>query len=85
MILLIHITAAVSSLALTAYLYFRPSKVGLQIDYALVGTMLVTGFYLILSKPAHMTQTCIEGLVYLAIVSYGMVVAHHKLALKKSE
>jgi len=85
MILLTHIIAAVSSLALTAYLYFRPSKLGLNVDYVLVGTMLVTGFYLILSKPAHMTQTCIEGLVYLAVVSYGLVAAHNKLALKKSE
>ncbi len=80
MILIIHIIAAVSSLVLTGYLYFRPSKLGFNADYFLVGTMLLTGFYLILSKPAHMTQTCIEGLVYLGVVSYGIVLARHKLA-----
>jgi len=80
MILLIHIITAVSSLAWTAYLYFRPSKLGLNVDYVLVGTMLVTGFFLVLSKPAHMTQTCIEGVVYLAVVSYGIVSARQKLA-----
>ena len=80
MILVIHILVAISSLIYTGYVYFYPSKSKLNIAYGLVAVMLLTGFYLILSKPAHITQTCIEGLVYLAIVSYGLISARHKLA-----
>jgi hypothetical protein len=79
MILIFHIVAAISSLIWTGYIYFRPSKIGLNVDYGLVAAMLISGFYLILSKPAHITQTCIEGLVYLAAVSYGIVHARNKL------
>ena len=79
MILITHIIVAISSLAWTAYVYFRPSKTGLRVAYVLVATMLLTGFYLVLSKPSHLTQTCIEGLVYLGVVSYGIVSARNKL------
>jgi hypothetical protein len=80
MILLTHITVAVASLISTGITYFYPSKAKLNISYVLVALMLITGFYLIITKPAHMTQTCIEGLVFLGVVSYGLVSARRKLA-----
>jgi len=79
MILIFHIIVAVASLIFTGYTYFYPSFIKLKIAYTLVALMLLTGFYLVLSKPAHMTQTCMEGLVYLGIVSYGIVSARNKL------
>jgi hypothetical protein len=79
MILVIHIIVAITSLLYTGYLYFSPSKTKLQIAYALVAITLITGFDLALNTPAHMTETCITGLVYLAFVSVGIFAARQKL------
>ena len=81
MILITHIVVAVASLIWTGIAYFYPSKAKLRVAYTLVALMLATGFSLVLSRPAHMTQTCIEGLVYLAVVSFAIVSARHKLAI----
>ena len=84
MILLFHIVIALSSLVSTGLAFFYPSRAKLQVSYALVAMTLFTGFYLVISKPAHMTQTCAEGLVYLAVVAFGIISARHKLATVKS-
>lgn len=81
--LISHIIVAISSLFWTGYVFFYPSKSKLNIAYALVALMLLSGFDLILSKPAHLTQTCIEGLVYLGFVSFGIVSARNKLAKER--
>lgn len=80
MILLSHIVVATSSLIWTGFVYFYPSITRLKIAYILVILMLLSGFYLVLSKPAHLTQTCVVGLLYLAAVSFGLVSARNKLA-----
>jgi hypothetical protein len=80
MILPIHIIIATASLVFTGILYFYPSVNKLYTSYVLVALTLITGFYLTLSKPAHLTQTCITGLAYLAIVALGIVHARNKLA-----
>jgi len=79
MILITHIVVATGSLVSAGILYFYPSKPKLYTTYVLVATMLLTGFYLTLSKPAHLVQSCITGLAYLAIVSYAIVSARKKL------
>ena len=84
MILPIHIIIAVSSLFYTGYIFFFPSKSKLQVAYVWVGLTLFTGFYLVLSKPAHLTQTCVTGLVYLGFVSYAIVSARHKIAVNNT-
>ncbi|HTL39406.1 MAG TPA: hypothetical protein VL306_01155 [Methylomirabilota bacterium] len=78
--IILHIIIAFSSLIYTAVLYLYPSYTKLRVSYILVGVTILTGFYLVLSKPAHMTQTCITGLCYLALVSLGIVSARYKLA-----
>jgi hypothetical protein len=78
--LLIHIIIAVASLALTGWAYLSPSKRKLYSSYISVFLTLGTGFFLVMSKPAHMTQTCITGLIYLGFVVYGIASVHHKLA-----
>lgn len=79
MLLLTHITISLTSLACTGYILFSPSKFGLNLSYALVIFTLISGFGLVLSKPANLTQTCVIGLVYLGFVSYGIVYARNKL------
>jgi hypothetical protein len=78
--LIIHITIALSSLAFTTYVFFSPSKPKLHASYAFVAATLATGFYLVFANPAHMVQSCISSLVYLGLVSVGIVSAHAKLA-----
>jgi hypothetical protein len=78
--ILFHIIVASLSLIFTGYVFFRPSTSKLHVAYGLVAMTLFTGFYLVLSKPAHLTQTCMEGLVYLGVVSFGIVSARNKLA-----
>lgn len=77
--ILAHVIIALASLALTGYVFVRPSQNKLYISYAFVAATLVTGFSLVLSKPSHMVQSCVMGLVYLALVSYGIVAARNKL------
>ncbi len=79
MILPIHIALAFANLVLAGILYFYPSKSKLYATYALTAGMLVSGFTLVLSKPATMAQTCIEGLCFLALVSYAMVSARKRI------
>ena len=79
MILIIHIIAALSSLGFTGWAFVSPDQNKINAAYVTTAVMLLTGFGLVLSKPGHMTQTCIEGLVFLAIVSYGLVSARRKL------
>ena len=80
MLLPFHIAIALASLVLTGITLIKPSKNKLLTSYSLVILTLITGTVLVVSKPAHLTQTCAEGLVYLAVVSVGIYVAHHKLA-----
>ncbi len=83
MVLPVHITIAFSSLIFTGFLLVSPSKTKLNASYALVALTLISGFYLIFSQPADMTQTCISGLTYLALVGAGIIHAHRKLASVK--
>jgi hypothetical protein len=80
MILSLHITIAISSLISAGVVYFYPSKTRLKVSYILFALTLFTGFYLILSKPAHIAEVCVTGLVYLGFVSYSIVSARHTLA-----
>jgi hypothetical protein len=83
MILPLHIIIALSSLIHTGYIFMRPTASGLQVSYVLVILTLFSGFGLVLSKPANMTQTCVTGLVYLGVVSFGIASARYKLAKQK--
>ena len=83
MILLTHIIVALTSLVCAAAAFLYPSRAKLNASYATVALTLISGTYLVISKPAHLTQTCAEGLVYLGIVSFGIIMARQKLLLKK--
>ena len=79
MTLIIHITIALSSIVLTTYTYFRPSSLLLRAAYVLVGLTFATGFYMVAMAPAHILQACTSGLVYLGIVSIGIIATRAKL------
>ena len=85
MIILLHVIIALSSIGLTSYAYFRPSKSKLGFAYGSIAATIASGLFLVWSEPAHMMQACMSGLAYLGIVSVGIVAAHAKLATLQTE
>ena len=83
MIIILHIIIAVSSLVAAGLAYFYPSRKKMSLSYSLIALTFGSGFILIFTRPAHMMQICMEGLVYLAVVSFGLVAAHRKLAAQQ--
>ncbi len=79
MLLIFHITVALTGLFYTAYVIFQPSKKRLNGSYVLVALTFVSGFYLVFTKPAHMLQVCTEGLVYLGAMFAGIIVIRRKI------
>ena len=84
MILPIHIIIALSSLVCSAIVFFYPTKTRLNLTYALVALTFISGFYLTMTRPVHLTQICGEGLVYLGAMLAGIIVGRRKL-LKQTE
>jgi hypothetical protein len=83
--LILHIIIALASIIYTAYVFFFPSRSKLMVTYPLLVLTLLTGSYLVWSSPAHLAETCVMGLAYLAIISVGIVAAHKKLATEVSK
>jgi len=77
---LLHVLIACLSLATGVIVFFRPSRRGLCISYGLIAATIASGTYLVLSKPAHMLETCLMGLVYTAAISLATIAAQHRLA-----
>jgi hypothetical protein len=80
MTLTIHIIIALLSIVLTTYAYIRPTHAVLRGGYAMVGLTLLSGFYLVWVTPSHMLQACTSGLLYVGVVSIGIIAARSKLA-----
>ncbi len=78
MIVLLHVLIALSSVAYTTYLYFRPSKSKFYAAYGLIGATLASGTYLVVSTHSPLLSSCVTGLVYLGIVSFGVFAASRK-------
>jgi len=81
MIVLLHIAIALSSVSLSTYTYFRPSRSALYSSYGLVGATFASGFYMVISSPAHLMQACMSGLVYLGVVALALLAARQKVAI----
>jgi len=82
MILIAHILIALSSLAMAAVVYIAPSQTKLRINYGLIIGTLTSGTYLVISSHSGLVSACTTGLIYLAAVSLGTVLARQKLSQK---
>lgn len=82
--LLFHVLIALASVGYTTYLIASPAKSKLRVLYILVALTLASGTYLIWNNPAHMVQSCTTGLLYIGVISLGVVLVHNKLASAKS-
>jgi hypothetical protein len=80
MVILLHVIIALASIICTSIAYVRPSASMLKAAYSLVGLTVISGTYLVWSAPATMVHACITGLVYIGVVSIGIVAARSKFA-----
>ena len=80
MLLVIHVGVALASLVYTGYVYFSPSKAKLYGAYGLVAATLASGTALVVAVHAPLLSVCMTGLLYLGIVSVGIIAAHRKLS-----
>ena len=84
MMLIVHIATALVSVAWATALLVRPSSFKFVGNYALAGLTVASGTYLVVTKPAHMLETCTMGLAYLGFVTVATVVAARRLATAKA-
>jgi hypothetical protein len=84
MIIAVHVISALLSIVVATFVAFRPSYRKLVAHYALVGSTVVTGTYLMIVFPAHLTTACTAGLTYLAIAAVLTVIAHVRLRTRSS-
>ena len=85
MAVLLHVSIALTSILFTTISYFSPSKAKLRVSYGLVGLTLASGTYLVLSTGANLVKACITGVIYLAIVTFTLILAHRKLATENTK
>ena len=79
MALMLHIVAALASLATAGYLYFSPSKLRFRATYITTAAMLASGFYLVFTTNASLVRACATGLFFLGVVSALVIAAHKKV------
>lgn len=80
MTLVSHLIFAFGSMAYATYVYFFPSRAGMRITYALIGLTFMSGFWLVITMPANLTEACATGLIYVGYISYALVVSRNKVA-----
>jgi hypothetical protein len=84
MAILIHVLIALSSLVYSTLVVVFPSDAKLKVSYGLIAATLISGFYLVISLPAHLLSSCISGLVYLAFALSASWLSRYRLASQKS-
>ena len=83
MLLYTHIIIALISIIISSWLAFAPSKRKLRASGGLVGLTLLTGTELVWSTHQPLVASCLTGLLYLGVVSIGLVVGARRLATAK--
>ena len=78
-LLIFHIIVACLSVIFTSILFFKPNLQKIYINYLLIGITIITGTILIFKYSSHLTEICFTGIIYLCLVTAGMVASHHKL------
>lgn len=85
MIIAIHVTIALSTLLLTTYNYFKPTKNKLTASYISISATLLSGSYLAFASSANILRTCVTGLMFVTVTSILTYYSYKKLNLLSSE
>jgi hypothetical protein len=83
MLVLIHVIIATASLVFSGSTALFPSEIKLRASYFLTGATVATGTLLVISETAHMLQTCLIGLTYLAAILLTTITTRQRLAKAK--
>lgn len=84
MIVILHVIIALASIAHITYAYARPTRKQLYTSYGFVSLTFLSGIFLVVSSPSHMIEACTVGLVYLGVMTLGIIATNAKLARIKS-
>lgn len=82
MVLLIHITIAISSILVAFYTLFSPTKNRLRASYVLTGLTLASGSYLVIAGQSNLLHACISGLAYLTVAYTAIIAAQKRFNLQ---
>ncbi len=85
MLVLLHVSFALASIILSGIACLTPSLTKLRAAYALIALTLASGSYLVWTIHAPMVQSCLSGIIYLAVVLFETVAARHRLATARSK
>lgn len=80
-----HITIALISIAQASWLVMSPNSRGFRYAYGLITGTLVSGVGLVVASKADLVRSCWTGIGYLALVSFGLVVANWRLARQNAD
>jgi|GEM_PF-2506137 len=84
-ILFFHVSIALAGIALSGLALLRPSSRLLKLSYTAIALTFASGTYLVIAGPAHLVSTCISGIIYLGVVSAGLVPARMRLARQNQQ
>ena len=77
----VHIIVALSSIFLSLFTAFSPSKNRIKLHYVMTATTLITGGFLLFLNPAHLGKSCVLGLLYLVYATGMSIIANKKFAV----
>lgn len=80
MLLVAHIVVAVTGLVVASMAFARPSHAKIQASYGFLAGTLLSGSLLIVVVNASILRTCMSGLLYTAVMYFGIAAARAKLA-----
>jgi hypothetical protein len=80
MITALHVIIAIASIVHLTYTFTGPTRKQLYVSYGMVSATLASGVLLVATAPSHMVQACTVGVVYLAVMSLGIIATNVKLA-----
>ncbi len=82
MLLLLHISIALTGLGVAGAAYVKPSTTKIKMSYGLLASTLLSGILLIFVNQASILHTCVSGLSFTAVMYIGIAAAQHKLRLQ---
>ncbi len=84
MLLLIHIALALGALAVSTLSIFSPSSRKLTITYVLTTLTLLAAGAMVIVDHASIGRACMTAFVYVAVISFNVILMKRKLSTVKS-
>ena len=85
MLLIMHVSVALSSLVMASIVMFNPTKSRLYMTYGLEAAVLVSGTSLVVLSDTNLLQSCVTGLLYLMAISSATILGKYKLQLQETK